>query len=142
MITEKIEIPRPLVIKLLHHAQSSPTQEICGLIGSRKNIPTSCYPVPNASSTPQCRFQMDAKAQIGAMKAMQQNNEELFAIYHSHPTSEPMPSETDVQQASYPDALYIIISLNIKGVLEMRGFRLPANDPIKEVTLLLKEQEN
>ena len=55
---------------------------------------------------------------------MRENGEELFAIYHSHPHAPATPSATDLQQAAYPTALYLIISLNTKGVLELQGFRL------------------
>ncbi len=67
---------------------------------------------------------MDPRDQIEAMRDMREHNEELFGIYHSHPHSPAEPSATDLEQAEYPEALYIIVSLNTKGVLEMRGFRL------------------
>jgi proteasome lid subunit RPN8/RPN11 len=58
---------------------------------------------------------------------MRERGEELFGIYHSHPKTPPLPSKSDLAQAAYPEALYLIISLNTKGVLEMRGFRLQGN---------------
>jgi len=69
-------------------------------------------------------FAMDPTQQIAAMRAMREGGEELFAIYHSHPDSPPLPSATDLAQANYPDVLYLIISLQTRGVLELRGFRL------------------
>jgi proteasome lid subunit RPN8/RPN11 len=36
---------------------------------------------------------------------------DLGAIYHSHPRSEPVPSQTDINLAFYPDAIYIIVGL-------------------------------
>ncbi len=68
---------------------------------------------------------------------MRENGEALFAIYHSHPTSPAEPSAIDLELAAYPDALYLIISLNTKGVLEMRGFRLNDNKMVIEVGLQL-----
>jgi hypothetical protein len=41
-----------------------------------------------------------------------------------------------VEEANYREALYLIISLNTKGVLEMRGFYLRA-DETEEVDLIL-----
>ena len=57
------------------------------------------------------------------MKTMRENGETLFAIYHSHPSAPPEPSIHDLEGLGYPDALYLIISLNIKGVLEMRAWQ-------------------
>jgi proteasome lid subunit RPN8/RPN11 len=36
---------------------------------------------------------------------------ELGAIYHSHTRSEPYPSQTDINLAVYPEALYVIVGL-------------------------------
>lgn len=123
---------------MLHHAQCSPDAEICGLIGSRDGQPVHCYPVSNTSASPQNRFEMDSREQIKAMALMRDRQEELFAIYHSHPAAPAFPSTTDLDNAAYPEALYLIISLNTKGVLEMRGFKLE-NRAICEIELCLSE---
>jgi [CysO sulfur-carrier protein]-S-L-cysteine hydrolase len=36
---------------------------------------------------------------------------ELGAIYHSHTRSAPEPSQTDINLAFYPEALYMIVGL-------------------------------
>lgn len=123
-----IKIPRDLVNQLLQHAQQLETSEICGFISCRKGNPVRVYPVRNIATTPACRYMMDPADQINAMRQMRKRNEELFAIYHSHPASPAIPSAIDVKEAGYPDALYLIISLNTKGVLEMRGFRIVGED--------------
>ena len=73
---------------------------------------------------PEYRFAMDPADQINALRRMRENGEDLFAIYHSHPASPAVPSLIDVAEAGYPEALYLIISLNTKGVLEMRGYSI------------------
>ncbi|MDD1612191.1 MAG: M67 family metallopeptidase [Methylococcaceae bacterium] len=135
---EEIQIPRKLTQQLLHLAQISPDAEICGLVGSINGMPTSCYPVINVSENPEQRYLLDAKQQIAAMAKMRDQGEELFAIYHSHPTSPALPSLTDLEQAAYPEALYLIISLNTKGILEMRGFII-AEKKATEIPLVLSE---
>jgi len=57
-----------------------------------------------------------------------------FAIYHSHPHAPATPSTTDIELANYPDALHLIISLNTKGVLEIRGFTI-IDQSVEEVLL-------
>lgn len=118
-----IRLPRTLINELLMQAQHNPGEEICGLIGARDGLASSVYPVPNKLRDPQ-RFVMDEASQIAAFKAMREAGEALFAIYHSHPSAAPYPSATDLAESAYPDVYYLIISLNTKGVLEMRGFRL------------------
>lgn len=138
MTPEHIKIPRKITNQLLHFAQLSPDAEICGLIGSKNDLATSCYPIKNRADQPRQRFLLDAEQQISAMSAMRDQGEELFAIYHSHPSAPAIPSDTDLELAAYPEALYLIISLNTKGVLEMRGFKI--NHKIaREIALSLSE---
>lgn len=119
-------IPRLLVTKMLQHAQDAADSEVCGLISGRNGRALDCYPVANTAANPAHRFEMDPKGQIAALRAMRDRREDLFAIYHSHPDMPAEPSPTDLAQAAYPDALYLIISLSTKGVLEMRGYRIRA----------------
>lgn len=117
-----VSIPRLLVNQILEQAQRSPEAEVCGLIAGRHGQPVRCYPVANADPHPDHHFLMEPHQQIAAMRAMRERGEELFAIYHSHPDSPPLPSAEDLAQAAYPEALYLIISLATKGTLQMRGF--------------------
>jgi proteasome lid subunit RPN8/RPN11 len=134
----EIQISRKLTNQLLHHAQQNPAVEICGLVGSKNNVPSTCYPVSNVAQHPEKRFQLDASEQIAAMAKMRDSQEQLFAIYHSHPTAPATPSMLDLEQAAYPDALYLIISLNTKGILEMRGFKI-TNASAVEIPLTLNQ---
>lgn len=119
-----IKLPRNIVNQILMHAQSSEAQEICGLVSEKNGQISHCYPVENTADDPVHFFRMDAKSQIDALRVMRENGEDLFAIYHSHPDSEAYPSATDIQQSQYPDAIYMIVSLNTKGVLDLRAYQL------------------
>ena len=132
-----LALPRALVNQLLHYAQSSPDLEICGLVGGKDGAPATCYPVRNAAEQPERRYLLDAEEHIAALRAMRERGEELFAIFHSHPQAPAEPSATDLELAAYPEALYLIVSLNTKGVLELRGFRIDASRTVEEVELLL-----
>lgn len=133
-----LHIPRKLANQVLHLAQCSPDAEICGLISAKNGVPYRCYAIDNVASEPSQQFLLDAKQQIAAMATMREQSEELFAIYHSHPTAPALPSHTDLQLAAYPDALYFIISLNTKGILEMRAFCIQ-QQIASEITLVLSE---
>jgi proteasome lid subunit RPN8/RPN11 len=131
----EVQLPRTLVNQLLHASQLSPEAEVCGLIGLGPTG-TTLYPVANVARDAARRFELDPKGQIAAMRAMRDRGERLFAIYHSHPHSPAWPSARDLEQAAYRDALYLIVSLNTRGVLEMRGFRL-TEAGVVEVALAL-----
>lgn len=138
MTPEEIQIPRKITNQLLHLAQISPDFEVCGLIGSKNCLPTHCYPINNSAEHPQQRFLLDAGQQISAMAKMRELGEDLFAIYHSHPTAPALPSTHDLELAAYPEALYLIISLNTKGILEMRGFKIVQKTAV-EMPLIMND---
>lgn len=140
MTLDTVSLSRSLVNQLLHCAQSSPDMEICGLVGSKAGEPVTWYPVANVADQPERRFRLDPQGQIDAIRSMREAGEDLFAILHSHPTSPAEPSDIDLAEIGYPDACYLIISLNTKGVLEMRGFRLRQNRQFEELELVLKEE--
>ncbi len=133
-VTEQIKLPRTLINQLMTHAQSREGEEVCGFIASRNGVPLKTYPVANIATPVAKRFEMEPQAQIDAIKNMREQDEEIFAIYHSHPSSPAAPSQRDIDEFSYPEALSLIISLNTKGVLEMRAFRM-AIDHVVEVAL-------
>ena len=138
MNSPDIQIPRKLTNQLLHLAQLSPDLEVCGLVSSLNGVPSHCYPVANVAEHPQQRFQLDAGQQISAMAKMRELGEDLFAIYHSHPSAPALPSTHDLEEATYPEALYLIISLNTKGILEMRGFKIDQKTAV-EIPLILSD---
>ncbi|NJD06666.1 MAG: M67 family metallopeptidase [Methylococcaceae bacterium] len=138
-MSDAVRLPRALVNQLLHCAQSSPDLEVCGLIGAQAGTPATWYPVANVADHPDRRFRLDPAGQIEALRAMRETGEELFAILHSHPTSPAEPSQIDLAEIGYPETCYLIISLNTKGVLEMRGFRLGQDRHFGEVDLVLVE---
>lgn len=127
-------LPRPLVNALLQHAQQQPELEVCGLIGQDGGGNMRFYPVANVASAPERLFAMDPAAQIAALRRMRERGEQLFAIYHSHPHTPAAPSRIDIDNAAYPAALYIIASLQTRGVLELRAFRL-RDGAVTEVAL-------
>ena len=121
---EQIKLPRTLINQLMTHAQGGNENEVCGFISSLNGEPVKTYPIINVATQRDKRFEMEPSAQIGAIKNMREEGEEIFAIYHSHPTSSAAPSQIDIDEFSYPEALSLIISLNTQGVLEMRAYRM------------------
>jgi len=64
---------------------------------------------------------------------MREYGMEHVAIYHSHPTSEAVPSKTDREVNYYgPEMVHFIISLK-DGTPVMRGWRLTADNATEAV---------
>ena len=127
-------MPRPFATRLLFEAQKRPDEEVCGLVAEDSEGTFVLYPVQNTAENRQREFEMGAQQQVAAMRQMRERGETLLAIYHSHPDTPPEPSAKDLDALGYPEAIYLIISLNIKGVLEMRGWKRAENE-VEEVDL-------
>ena len=136
---QTLYLPRPLVNKILGHAQQNPTVEVCGMIANDASDHKNYYAIDNVAKDPGCHFLMDAPQQINAMKQMRDRHQQLFAIVHSHPTTNAQPSALDIIENSYKDVFYIIISLNTKGVLEMRAYTQQL-DSMQEIELILEDE--
>ena len=134
-----VRLPRSIVNQVLHLAQKSPEEEICGLISRDQRGFKKCYPIVNVAEDKKHFFALDPKGQIEAMRIMREHGEELAAIYHSHPDSPPQPSLADIEQHEYPGMLYLIISLGTKGLPEMRGFHIHGRE-IGEVAITLLDE--
>jgi desampylase len=64
---------------------------------------------PNVSDDPN-RFLIEPAAHIAARREARTRGLAVIGFYHSHPHSPPVPSVTDLSEASYPDHLYLIVS--------------------------------
>lgn len=117
-----ITLSRELAMQLLKHAQTSPQQRVCGLLLGQSGEPREILPLRNTSDTPASTHRIDPQEYATALRDAQARGLEPLAVYHSHPHSPPMPDATDRAASPDPALSLLVISLNIKGVLEMRAF--------------------
>jgi len=110
--------------RMLAYARQADPAECCGLIGgSIDGQARSIYSLRNVAHNTNVAYEAAPEDLFSAQRQMRERGEELIAIYHSHPRSEPKPSETDARLAYYPQAVYFIISLAGPEPV-MRAFRI------------------
>jgi hypothetical protein len=127
---DTLQLPRSLVNHLLHLAQIAPGGRMAGLIGARDGLPRSFHATA---------VNADAASRASALEAVRTQGETLFAILSSHPDSPAEPSDRELADSDHPDTPRFIISLNTKGVLELRGFQRHPNG-WQEIELVLLEE--
>jgi proteasome lid subunit RPN8/RPN11 len=130
-----MRIPKQIYDELLAHAREDAPNECCGLIGGSDGVARTVYRARNAEASP-LRYNLDPQDQFRIMTEMDERGEELSAIYHSHTASPAYPSQTDINLAAYPDALYLIVSL-AKGERELRGYSIKDGE-VTEVDLIME----
>lgn len=87
---------------MLESIRAELPDEACGLLAGENHTSIKVYPVENILHSP-TKFLMEPKQQISALLEIEANNWDLIAIYHSHPSGPPFPSETDIQEYYYPE---------------------------------------
>lgn len=121
-------LARAIRDEIVEHARQTGALECCGLVAGRDGAATRIIRCANVATSPAVRYRIEPREQLAAFRAMDAAGEELLAIYHSHPASEPYPSATDRAEAFYPAAVYVLVSLRA-GEVEMRGYRIRAEAP-------------
>lgn len=96
--------------------------EVCGLLGGKNNRVISVQPVDNCLHSP-VRYLMDARDQFNAFQKFEKMDLDLVGIYHSHPHGAPDPSPTDIDEAYYPEVVYLIWS-RYSGQWSCRGYKI------------------
>jgi len=118
-----LELPRRFVEEMVRHAREEDPNECCGLIAGKNGRAVRLYRITNIERSPY-RYYMDPQELYQAYREMEERGWELLAIYHPHTHSPAYPSPTDVRLATWPDAYYILISLEDKENPVVRAFRI------------------
>jgi proteasome lid subunit RPN8/RPN11 len=122
---------------MLAHVQEGLPNEACGLLGGPPGMVERVYGVENVYRSP-VAYYMDPAAQVEAMVEIEAAGWDVCGIFHSHPAGPPVPSATDVAQALYPEAVYVIVAPDGAGGWQMRGFEIDSGH-VREVPLELVE---
>ncbi len=101
---------RRLYDEMVQHALEDAPNECCGMISSRDGEAVGIYRANNAAASP-LRYEIDGAEQYRIQMQIDDADLDLGAIYHSHTRSEPVPSQTDINLAFYPESLYVIVGV-------------------------------
>lgn len=115
---------------MIEHARGDFPLECCGILGGKGDEVSHIYRMDNIDKS-KITYLMAPVQQMRVFKEMRSLGIELKAIYHSHPNHPAYPSRTDVELAYYPDAVYIIISINDKMETVVGSFNIVD----KEITI-------
>lgn len=143
-----LTIPRQILDDMIAHARALDPFECCGLLGGKDGIVLQHYRITNTvakdvqatevfdaanvkqlsslskTARAEVAYFMDPKEMLGAFKDMRSRGIDLTVIYHSHTHSPAYPSKTDIGLAYYPEAAYIIISLENKARPDVRAYHI------------------
>lgn len=122
-----LEISREFVDAIVEQSRQEYPDECCGVIlgpvGSGKAV--RLKPMINAAHSPTF-YEFDPKDLLALYREIDDSDEEIVVIYHSHTETEARPSRTDIAYAGEPGAHYVLVSTReeIAPAIEFRSFRI------------------
>ena len=122
-----LEISQNFVDAIIAQSRAEYPDECCGVIlgptGSDKAA--RLKPMINAAHSPTF-YEFDSRDLLALYREIDDNDEEIVVIYHSHTETEARPSRTDIAYASEPLAHYVLVSTReeIAPAIEFRSFRI------------------
>jgi proteasome lid subunit RPN8/RPN11 len=117
-----VRISQALLDEIVAHARAEAPNECCGMIAAQDGVAVAVHRARNAAASP-LKYEMDGMEQYKIQTAIEDGGYELGAIYHSHTRSDPEPSQTDINLAFYPDALYVIVGVKSEAP-DIRAWRI------------------
>jgi proteasome lid subunit RPN8/RPN11 len=128
-----LKLSQDHIDEIVAHAREDAPNECCGIVATSDGAAVKVFRAINAEASP-VRYSLDPREQYEITMEIEKQGWELGAIYHSHTRSPAYPSQTDVNLAFYPDALYLIVSLVGANAPDLRAFRI-TEEQIEEVPL-------
>jgi proteasome lid subunit RPN8/RPN11 len=130
-------LPAELLQQIIDAARADVPNETVGLLVGEAGWTTGARPtryvrMANAAASPY-RYLLDPDEQLRVMLEIDDADEVVWGIVHSHVASEAVPSVTDVGLAFYPDSLYLICSL-AEAVPVVRAWSVRGGE-VSEVSL-------
>ena len=129
-----IRIPQEYIDEMISHSLQDDPDECCGILAGKDSEVSRLYRIRNSTPSPY-RYVMDPQEMLKAMRDSDCRGIELQAFYHSHTHSAAYPSETDTRMAvdsGWVDFCYILVSLENKGLPDVRFYMIDFNGEISE----------
>jgi [CysO sulfur-carrier protein]-S-L-cysteine hydrolase len=117
------------VDEMIAHARADHPDEACGVIigPEGSDEPRRLLRMINADRSPTF-FRFDPEEQFRLYKRLDEADEEIVVVYHSHTSTAAYPSRTDVSLATEPQAHYVLVSTaesgSQDGPVEVRSYRI------------------
>ncbi len=115
-------IPGAVRDAIVAHARAGLPNEACGILAGLDGRVERFFPAEPDEPSPYY-YRIESRDQIRIMNAIDEAGLDLLGIYHSHTSSPAYPSRTDAEQAFWPDAVYVIVSLAGSDP-DVRGYRI------------------
>jgi proteasome lid subunit RPN8/RPN11 len=95
----------------------------CGLLAGRDGVITEIFPATNARRSAKA-YEIAPPELFDLFRILRAKGLAHLGHYHSHLSTDNVPSPTDIEQAGYPDHAYFIVSLLPDAPKPVRAFSI------------------
>jgi [CysO sulfur-carrier protein]-S-L-cysteine hydrolase len=132
---QEIRVRVEIVEEVLRVARSEPRMECCGLLAGVGGVITKIFPAKNALAS-RTAYDVAPQELFQLFRRIREEGLEHLGIYHSHPTTENVPSPRDIELAAYPNEAYFIISPLPAAERPARAFSI-RDGHVKELEIVI-----
>jgi proteasome lid subunit RPN8/RPN11 len=122
-VLTEIRVPQHVMDDIDAHAREAWPNECCGLLVGSANAIAASFRARNERSSP-TRYQIAAEDHFAAIRHARARELKVIGAYHSHPSSSPVPSSTDVIESISGDFLYLIHGRESSSSSSIRAWRI------------------
>lgn len=117
-------ISNALANELMAHARAEAPNEACGILsGSAADGRATAYHLARNADASPLVYTVHPEDLVRIVLGIEDDGEDLVAIFHSHTHTPAEPSPTDRRQAMYPDAFYLLATLMDPAATPMQALR-------------------
>jgi proteasome lid subunit RPN8/RPN11 len=122
-MADSVRVRQAILKEILLHARRESHLECCGLLAGRNGVITEIFPTKNALSSA-TEYEIAPRELIDLFQTLRADGLIHLGHYHSHPSTENVPSPRDIEQACYPDQAYFIVSPRADAPNPVRAFSI------------------
>ena len=127
-----LHLTRAMVDQVLDHARRDHPDECCGVIAGVGGTATRLFEMDNAERSP-TGFTFDSAEWLTVYRDIDDADEDLLVVYHSHTATEAYPSRTDILWSQTTGFSYwLLVSTRDPAVDEVRCYRITGGEVVEE----------
>lgn len=134
---ERLTVPRQIADAMFAHAAWGYPAEACGMVAiDSDGVPAMVFCLTNVADGAD-RFTIDPAEHFGCVRFAEERGWTIGGIFHSHVSSDPYPSQIDVDEGGDPGWVHYIIGPVSGSRPMLRAFSIGGDD-VAEVSLTVE----
>jgi proteasome lid subunit RPN8/RPN11 len=120
-----LSLDRSTYDAIVAHARRDHPDEACGVVAgpAGRDRPERFIPMLNAARSPTF-YEFETGEKLQLYRELDDRDEEVVVVYHSHTATEAYPSRTDIANAGEAGAHFVLVSTRDAVDTEFRSFRI------------------